>query len=368
LMIVGIMIIAGSLDVSIFSAYGYKAVSDKFSLFTASSGGIVLLTFLNESTMVLSPLAYWKVKSFNVFKDMGFKRKVNGGQIAMTLPIAITLLSGFMPIASIFILLMQKTGYTYTGANIVVDSFPKLLLYLVFVAAIPAICEEILHRGIIARSAKNFSYFIGILISGALFAFMHGSPMQLVHQFFVGVVCTLVYYMSGSIWISALVHFFNNAITLVSGYVVFKISGSTELNLPWWAMLILCVVGLCGLFFSLFGMYKISYAKRKKEDALIADEENTTEEVVYTGKKKALKIFNEKMDYLFISPEQRAREKAKRDAINELTDDYSQEKKEVFQSMRQEDNENLRKKNSRGVIFSFVIVLAIWIINTISGY
>ena len=93
-----------------------------------------------------------------------------------------------------------------------------------------------------------------------------------------------------------------------------------------------------------------------------------SEEVVYTGKRKALKVFNEKMDYLFISPEQRAQEKAKRDALNELTEEYSQEKKEVFLSMRQEENETVKKKNSRGIIFSFVIVLAIWIINTISGY
>ncbi len=368
LMIVGLMIIADSMNQSIFDGDGYKIVSDKFTAFTASSGGLVLLTFINESTMILSPLAYWKVKSFNVFKDLGFKRKVNGGQIAMTLPVAITLLCAFMPIASAFVYLIQKTGYIYTGANIAVESFPTLLLYLVFIAAIPAVCEEILHRGMIARAAKNFSYFWGVIISGALFAFMHGSPMQLVHQFFVGVVCSLVYYMSGSIWISALVHFFNNAITLISGYVIFKITGSSDLTMPWWAMLLLCVAGICGLFFSLFGMYKISYAKRKKEDSLVCDGENDAEEVVYTGKRKALKVFNEKMDYLFISPEQREQEKAKRDALNELTEEYSQEKKEVFLSMRQEENENVKKKNSRGIIFSFVIVLAIWIINTISGY
>ena len=131
------------------------------------------------------------------------------------------------------------------------------------------------------------------------------------------------------------------------------------------------IVMKCGkinLGFSLFGMYKISYAKRKKEDSLVCDGENDAEEVVYTGKRKALKVFNEKMDYLFISPEQRAQEKAKRDALNELTEEYSQEKKEVFLSMRQEENETVKKKNSRGIIFSFVIVLAIWIINTISGY
>ena len=182
----------------------------------------------------------------------------------------------------------------------------------------------------IARAAKNFSYFWGVIISGALFAFMHGSPMQLVHQFFVGVVCSLVYYMSGSIWISALVHFFNNAITLISGYVIFKITGSSDLTMPWWAMLLLCVAGICGLFFSLFGMYKISYAKRKKEDALVCDGENDAEEVVYTGKRKALKVFNEKMDYLFISPEQRAQEKANATRSTNLPKNTRKRKRKYF--------------------------------------
>ncbi|MDE5990703.1 MAG: CPBP family intramembrane metalloprotease [Clostridia bacterium] len=369
LMILGFIIIADSLGVKMTDDDGYKLVTEKFSLFTASTGGIVLLTFLNESTMLLSPLAYCKVKSFNVFKGIGFKRKVNGGQIAMTLPTAITLLAGFMPIASLFVMLVQKTGYNYSGTNIVVDSFPKLLLYLVFVSAIPAVCEEILHRGIIARSASKFSYFVGVILSSTLFAFMHGSPMQLVHQFFVGVVCSLVYYMSGSIWISALVHFFNNAITLISGYVIYLITGSTDLTLPWWAMLLLCIFGLCGLFFSLWGMYKISYAKRKKEDKeLNVDVENELNGVIRVEKKKLLKIFNEKLAYLFTTPEQIAQKRAEEAKLQEQLDEYSEEKKEVFQSLQQEDDVDLKKKNHRGVIFSIVIVLAIWIINTIAGY
>lgn len=369
MMILGFMIIADSLNVNIATEEGYQLVTDKFSLFTASTGGIILITLINESTMVLSPLAYWKVKSFNVFKDMGFKRKVNGGQIAMTLPIAGTLLAGFMPIASLFVMLVQKTGYHYSGADITVDSFPKLLLYLVFVSAIPAVCEEILHRGIIARSARKFSYFIGVILSSTLFALMHGSPVQLVHQFFVGVVCSLVYFMSGSIWISALVHFFNNAITLIAGYIVYAATGSSDFTMTWWAMLLLCIIGLVGLFFCLWGMYKISYAKRKKEDELLnPEEQKQADEVIHIGKKKLLKIFNEKLDYLFTSPEQIAQKKVEQAKLYEQLGEYSEEKKEVFQSLRQEDEINLKKKNSRGVIFSLVIVLAIWLINTISGY
>lgn len=366
LMILASSILAYKLGVDVSTADGSDAVQNAFDLFTASTGGIILVTILNESTMLLSPLCYWKIKSFNVFKGMGFTRKVNGGQMAMTLPIAIGLLAGFMPIASIFVYLVNLTGYNYSGANIVVDSFGKLVLYLIFVAAIPAICEEILHRGIIARGGSRISIFIGIILSSTIFAFMHGSPMQLVHQFFVGVVCCLVYYMTGSIWANILVHFFNNAITLISGYVIYLITGSTDLSIPWWGLLILCLGGLAILVGSLIGMYKICYAKRKKEDAKLGVEEQ--EEVIYSGKKQPIKIFNKKLAYLFKSPDQTLAQLKEEQELDEVLKDYSEEKKEVYASLRQEDKVQLKKKNSRGIIFALVIVLVIWIINTIAGY
>ncbi|MDE7070397.1 MAG: CPBP family intramembrane metalloprotease [Clostridia bacterium] len=366
LMILASSILAYKLGVDMSTADGSDAVQNAFNLFTASTGGIILVTLLNESTMLLSPLCYWKIKSFNVFKGMGFMRKVNGGQIAMTLPISIGLLAGFMPIASLFVYLVNLTGYNYSGANIVVDSFGKLVLYLIFVSAIPAICEEILHRGIIARGGSRISIFIGIILSSTIFAFMHGSPMQLVHQFFVGVVCCLVYYMTGSIWANILVHFFNNAITLISGYVIYLITGSTDLSIPWWGMIILCVGGLAILVGSLIGMYKICYAKRKKEDAELGTQEQ--EEVIYTGKKQPIKIFNKKLAYLFKSPDQTLAQRKEEQELDEVLKDYSEEKKEVYASLRQEDKVQLKKKNSRGIIFALVVVLVIWIINTIGGY
>ena len=359
-------ILTYKLGVDISGKEGADAVENAFNAFTASIGGIILVTLLNESTMLLSPLCYWKIKSFNIFKGMGFKRKVNGGQIAMTLPIAIGLLAGFMPLASAFVYLVNLTGYHYNGANIVVDSFGKLVLYLIFVAIIPAICEETMHRGIIARGGSRISIFAGIILSSTLFALMHGNPMQLVHQFFVGVVCCLVYYMTGSIWANILVHFFNNAITLISGYVIYLITGSTDLAVPWWGMIILCVGGLAILVGCLIAMYKICYAKRKSEDKELGIEEK--EEIVYTGKKRLLKIFNEKLAYLFKSPDQVLEEKKQAQEIEDELKDYSEEKKEVYSSLRQEDKVQLKKKNSRAIIFALIVVLVIWIINTIGGY
>lgn len=399
MMVLGYIIIADLLHADTTTQEGLEAVTKKFSAFTASTAGLTIITLMNEATMILSPLAYWKVKCFNVFKGIGFKRKVNGGQIAMTLPIALLLLMGFMPIANVFVNLVYMTGYKYTGSNIVVDSFGKLVLFLVTTATIPAVCEEILHRGMIARAGSKISFVAGLILSSTIFAFMHGSPVQLVHQFFVGVVCSLVYYMTASIWIPILVHFFNNAITLIASYLNFVINDSTTINIPWWGFVLMCVIGIAGLIGCLIAMYVISYKKRVKEDALAKDtdtaisdtesqnednlaQENTEEkapacdsdnntdtEVVYVGKrKKAIKVFQEKMAYLFTTPEQIAERKRKQEELESQLAEYSPEKREVFYSMQKEDDVELKKKNSRGIIFGLVVVFVIWIINTIGGY
>lgn len=399
MMVLGYIIIADMLKVETSTQDGLEAVTQKFTAFTASTAGLTIVTLLNETTMILSPLAYWKVKSFNVFKGVGFKRKVNIAQIAMTLPIACLLLAGFMPVANLFVTLVYKTGYEYTGANIVVDSFGKLILFLVVTAMIPAVCEEILHRGMIARAGSKLSFLAGLLLSSTIFAFMHGSPIQLVHQFFVGVVCTLVYYMTGSIWIPILVHFFNNAITLLASYINFAVNNATTVAISWWVMLIMCVVGIGGLFGCLYALYAISYKKRKKEDETaesnsisaivevsdanqLSDEsvensststDNTStanNEIVYVDqrKKKGISAFEEKLAYLFTSPEQIAKQKEEKAKLDEQLKEYSPEKREVFYSMQNEDKVETKKKNSRGVIFALVVVFVIWIINTLGGY
>lgn len=366
LLLVANSILAYKLGVDQSTKDGADAIADAFSQFTSSSVGIIVVVLINELTMILSPLAFWKIKSFNPFKNIGFKRKINGAQIAMTLPISIGLLAGFMPIASAFMALVNLTRYTYSGADIVVDSFGKLMLYLLFVAALPAVCEEILHRGMIARGASNMSVFAAIILSSTIFSLMHGSPVQLVHQFFVGVVCCIVYFMTGSIWISILTHFLNNAITLISSYVIFLISGSTDLTIPWWGMLLLCICGLAILTFSFIGMYKICVKKREQEDGAMGIEKQ--QETVYSGKRARLKAFNNKMAYLFKSPKQIIEERETQRQLDEQLAEYTPEKREVYLSLQDEEKVEIRKKNSRAIIFSLVVVSVIWIINTIGGY
>ena len=54
--------------------------------------------------------------------------------------------------------------------------------------------------------------------------------------------------------------------------------------------------------------------------------------------------------------------------LDEQLAEYSPEKREVFYSMQNDDKVEIKKKNSRGIIFALVIVFVIWLFNTIGGY
>ena len=47
---------------------------------------------------------------------------------------------------------------------------------------------------------------------------MHGSPNQTVHQFILGVIFGYIFVYTGNLWITILIHFFNNAIAVSITY------------------------------------------------------------------------------------------------------------------------------------------------------
>lgn len=81
-------------------------------------------------------------------------------------------------------------------------------------AVMPAIGEEIFMRGTVFPGLATRNVWFGVLMSGLFFSLMHANPVQTVHQFGLGVVLALVVALSGSIWASVIIHFFNNFISI----------------------------------------------------------------------------------------------------------------------------------------------------------
>lgn len=116
-----------------------------------------------------------------------------------------------------FILGLEAIGYKSSEISVPSLDGWNLLPAVLVIAVLPALFEETLFRGILARNmyASGWGLVQTICITGALFSIYHGKPEQTLYQFVSGVCLTLVAVKAGSIFPTIVAHFLNNAFILV---------------------------------------------------------------------------------------------------------------------------------------------------------
>jgi sodium transport system permease protein len=99
-----------------------------------------------------------------------------------------------------------------------------LALDLVALALSPAICEELLFRGVLLRASwrpgargAGLSTAAAVLVNGLLFALFHLSVYRLLPTFVLGAILALVAMRSGSILPAMLFHLLNNSAAILAG-------------------------------------------------------------------------------------------------------------------------------------------------------
>lgn len=117
----------------------------------------------------------------------------------------------------------------------------SLFLNLFVTALLPAILEEMVYRGFLLQSLRRYGDGFAILVSAALFGLMHGNILQLPFAFLIGLVMGFLVVQTGNIWLSAALHFTNNAIAVLLEYFLLNQS-EEQANRA-----ILLVYGACAL-------------------------------------------------------------------------------------------------------------------------
>ncbi|MDB4963503.1 MAG: Abortive infection protein [Myxococcales bacterium] len=93
---------------------------------------------------------------------------------------------------------------------------PPLVVVLLALAVLPAICEELLFRGLLLRAlATRFAPAIAVLISAVVFAGYHMSLVQLIPTFTLGLVAGAVTLRAHSVVPAMVAHLLNNGIAIV---------------------------------------------------------------------------------------------------------------------------------------------------------
>jgi hypothetical protein len=108
---------------------------------------------------------------------------------------------------------------TYTTIFQEIKSMP--LLGLVAIVVVPAFFEEMVFRGILLYGfAKNYKYWIAIILSSFLFAILHFEWLQSISAFFAGIYLGWVYLKSRSLLMPMVAHGMNNLISILPVFIV----------------------------------------------------------------------------------------------------------------------------------------------------
>lgn len=107
-------------------------------------------------------------------------------------------------------------GHTASNAPIPVPTeLGDVLLALLMQALLPALMEEGVSRGLVGRAFSGASKRTQILISALLFGLFHQNFAQFGYTFVSGAWLFAVYYATGSLLAPVVVHFVNNAFSVL---------------------------------------------------------------------------------------------------------------------------------------------------------
>lgn len=115
-----------------------------------------------------------------------------------------------------------SAGNVETAFSAIMDG--NMVSVLLVIAVAPAVCEEMLFRGLIYHSMKkSYRASVAMTIVAVLFGIYHMSLVKFIPTGLLGLVLCYVVYKTGSIYPSMMMHFINNAASVAVTYYPEKI-------------------------------------------------------------------------------------------------------------------------------------------------
>jgi len=155
------------------------------------------------------------------------------------------------PIINCWQALIQNSGYKVSTLPFELNSVGMLLLGILVFALLPAVCEEILFRGVILQGLRSYGIKVSVGMSALFFSIMHMNLLQIPYTFLLGIALGLVAYFTRNIWLCVIMHFINNALVLLIGYL------STEEYVFVWTDILWGVGGLIIFSILLYFVYRV---------------------------------------------------------------------------------------------------------------
>lgn len=173
--------------------------------------------FGTQMILLFVPLFLVVYTKRDIRQTYGFARAKVSGYLGGALMMIGTVLINFVLAAGLMSLFPESTSNVETAfANIFGDN---VLAVFVVVAIAPAVCEEMLFRGVIMHSLKaKYKVSSAIAITAVLFGLYHMSLVKFIPTGLLGLILCIVVWKTGSIYPAMIMHFINNAISIIITY------------------------------------------------------------------------------------------------------------------------------------------------------
>ena len=134
-------------------------------------------------------------------------------------------------ISSEFVSFIESFGYTLSYNDFEVPStVTGRIYYLITIAVVPALCEEVAVRGAIMQPLRRYGDKFAIVISAVVFAILHGNMVQIPFALIAGIGLGYVACITGSLWPSIAVHCINNLYSCITSFMLEDIKDTATLN------------------------------------------------------------------------------------------------------------------------------------------
>ncbi len=198
----------------IYNVFGLNAVTPYYfdAVPNTVLNGLVSLIGMGGMSLILISTSKMKPKDTFIFNKVGFRKTT----LLVMAGFAVCMLSNVL--TSEFLSSMENIGINLNPSydSPALDSPLEAAVSLISVALVPAISEEMFFRGLILSKLKPFGDGFAIFASSLLFALMHGNFVQIPFTLFVGLTLGYVTVYSGSMLPAMLIHFSNNAYSVLA--------------------------------------------------------------------------------------------------------------------------------------------------------
>lgn len=179
---------------------------------------IMLLQFLVEVLMVL-PAVFCLVSRRQPGKEI-FGPVVPGWKewlLLVPLAVCVDKIAEFINVLS----QLFTTNEVSNHMILLILEYPFPVAFFV-IAVTPAVCEELIYRGVLYRNYRKSGLAVGLLLSGFLFGIMHMNLNQFSYAFVLGILLALVNEITGSVLPSVFLHLYINGRSVVMVHVVIR--------------------------------------------------------------------------------------------------------------------------------------------------